>query len=248
MSTYWPNLAEELPKKLMSYKALPSQLSDVNSDSETEKSVESRGYYKVLFGVKVDGGHGRRITSLPFGDCGLERLTYEAVANIGNQHSACLEVLWPGWYHNVVYLGEEQVFPFDHDSVNLLMLRVRIGKLPLLALGKAYANALIRGLREGKQLSETEAISLSRVGNDFGCANFPGKPDDIFWLQGYLMLQGAYNSLWLGNYKYPDGGMIQSTHPCGAFNYSGGRWCPKTIVPLHQTDFLFNLEDKVILK
>ncbi|GMH17608.1 hypothetical protein Nepgr_019449 [Nepenthes gracilis] len=32
MSSYWPNLAKELPKKLMSYKALPSQFGDVNSD------------------------------------------------------------------------------------------------------------------------------------------------------------------------------------------------------------------------
>ncbi|GMH17609.1 hypothetical protein Nepgr_019450 [Nepenthes gracilis] len=117
----------------------------------------------------------------------------EAVTNIGNQHSVCLEVLWPGWYHNVVYLGEEQGIPILTMTCELVDVKsFRFGKLPLLAPGKAYANALIRGLVEGKRLSEIEAISLGCVGNDFGCANFPGKPDDIFPAQGYLMLQGAY--------------------------------------------------------
>ncbi|GMH19326.1 hypothetical protein Nepgr_021167 [Nepenthes gracilis] len=61
MSTYWPNLAEELPKKLMSYKALSSQFSDVNSDSETENSVElAEGFIKSFSELKVDGGHGQK--------------------------------------------------------------------------------------------------------------------------------------------------------------------------------------------
>ncbi|GMH19755.1 hypothetical protein Nepgr_021596 [Nepenthes gracilis] len=64
----------------------------------------------------------------------------------------------------------------------------------------------------------TEAISLSRVGNDSWCANSPGDPDDTFWLQGYHMVHGAYNSLWLGNYMYPNWDMFQSTNHCGAFN------------------------------
>lgn len=39
------------------------------------------------------------------------------------------------------------------------MERFKSGKLPLRAPNKAYANSLIKGLVEGEQLSEAEAIA-----------------------------------------------------------------------------------------
>ncbi|GMH19759.1 hypothetical protein Nepgr_021600 [Nepenthes gracilis] len=80
----------------------------------------------------------------------------------------------------------------------------------------------------------TEAISRGHVGNDFGCANSPSDPSGTFWLQGYSMVHGVYNnSLWMGNYIYPDWDMFQTTHPCGEINCQGGGWCQETVVPLH---------------
>lgn len=92
------------------------------------------------------------------------------------------------WYGNVVYLGKEQNIPIltmtwvinDLVTYHLSILnlawyiyitfisnrcslsdieRFKSGKLPLHAPNKAYANTLIKGLVEGEQLSEVEAMA-----------------------------------------------------------------------------------------
>ncbi|XP_061364945.1 histone deacetylase 5 isoform X1 [Gastrolobium bilobum] len=70
------------------------------------------------------------------------------------------EVVKGAWYGNVVYLGKEQDIPIITMTGSLLNIEhFKSGKLPLRAPNKAYANTLIKGLVEGEQLSEVEAIA-----------------------------------------------------------------------------------------
>ncbi|KAK3406386.1 hypothetical protein EUGRSUZ_K02528 [Eucalyptus grandis] len=71
-----------------------------------------------------------------------------------------LEAVKNGWYHNVVYLGMEQDIPIL--TMTCIMSDIenfKSGKVPLRAPSEDYANTLIRGLVEGGQLSEEEAMS-----------------------------------------------------------------------------------------
>ncbi|GAB4845402.1 Histone deacetylase 5, variant 2 [Ancistrocladus abbreviatus] len=84
----------------------------------------------------------------------------EALMDIRNHHSLSLEPLKRGWYHNVVYLGEERGIPILTMTCELVDFEnFRSGKLPLRAPSEKYANTLIRGLVEGEQLSETDATT-----------------------------------------------------------------------------------------
>ncbi|KAI9088396.1 hypothetical protein K1719_029845 [Acacia pycnantha] len=70
------------------------------------------------------------------------------------------EVIKDGWYGNVVYLGKEQNIPIlTMTCLHSNIESFKSGKLPLRAPSKAYANTLTRGLVEGEQLSEAEAIA-----------------------------------------------------------------------------------------
>ncbi|MED6119857.1 Histone deacetylase 5 [Stylosanthes scabra] len=65
-----------------------------------------------------------------------------------------------GWYGNVVYLGKEQDIPVVTMTCSLADIEgFKSGKLPLKPPNEAYAKTLIKGLVEGKQLSEAEAIA-----------------------------------------------------------------------------------------
>ncbi|XP_057722626.1 histone deacetylase 5 [Arachis stenosperma] len=65
-----------------------------------------------------------------------------------------------GWYGNVVYLGKEQDIPIVTMTCSLADIEgFKSGKLPLRAPNEAYTKTLIKGLVEGKQLSEWEAIA-----------------------------------------------------------------------------------------
>lgn len=84
----------------------------------------------------------------------------EALENVRSSESASVEPLkqQQGWYHNVVYLGDEQGIPILTMTCDIADIEnFRSGKLPLRAPGKEYANTLIRGLVEGKQLTQAEA-------------------------------------------------------------------------------------------
>lgn len=71
-----------------------------------------------------------------------------------------LEAIKGGWYHNVVFLGEEQGIPILTMTCNLADVEAfKSGKLSLRAPGKEYANTLIRGLTEGQQLSEAKVTT-----------------------------------------------------------------------------------------
>lgn len=79
---------------------------------------------------------------------------------ISNKEFGSQEVLKNGWYGNAVYLGKEQNIPIITMTCPLLDIELfKSGKLPLCAPNKSYANTLIRGLVEGEQLSEAEAIA-----------------------------------------------------------------------------------------
>nr|GMD30842.1 histone deacetylase 5 [Ipomoea batatas] len=81
-----------------------------------------------------------------------------ALHSIENEKTISVEAVKRGWYHNVLYLGKEGGIPIltmtctssDVDSF-------KSGKFPIRAPPKAYADVLIKGLVEGKQLSEEQA-------------------------------------------------------------------------------------------
>ncbi|KAD1436644.1 hypothetical protein R6Q59_029043 [Mikania micrantha] len=92
-------------------------------------------------------------TSSPFFDLNaLDSIEYEKTIS--------LEALKDGWYHNVVYLGKENDIPIltmtcTHTAVE----GFKSGKIPICAPPKEYADTLVRGLVQGKQLSEDEAVA-----------------------------------------------------------------------------------------
>ncbi|KAM3703453.1 hypothetical protein ACJW30_04G097600 [Castanea mollissima] len=80
--------------------------------------------------------------------------------SVASNESNSLELQMRGWYSNVVYLGKEEDIPIlTMTCVNSDMESFRSGKLPIVAPCKAYMNTLVRGLVEGGQLSEEEAMA-----------------------------------------------------------------------------------------
>ncbi|KAK9116471.1 hypothetical protein Sjap_015418 [Stephania japonica] len=74
--------------------------------------------------------------------------------------SIVLEAIKEGWYSNVVHLGTEGALPILTMTCSLSDVEsFKSGKHPLSAPSKEYLNTLVRGLVQGKQLSEDEAIS-----------------------------------------------------------------------------------------
>ncbi|KAK7265859.1 hypothetical protein RJT34_33483 [Clitoria ternatea] len=79
---------------------------------------------------------------------------------ISNKEFNSLEVFKGAWYGNVVHLGKEQGIPVITMTCSLPDIELfKSGKLPLRAPNKAYANTLMKGLVEGEQLSEVEAMA-----------------------------------------------------------------------------------------
>ncbi|KAI3953731.1 hypothetical protein MKW98_017555 [Papaver atlanticum] len=70
-----------------------------------------------------------------------------------------------GWYSNVVCLGTEGDLPIlTMTCSNLDIELFKSGKLPLNAPSKEYRDTLVKGLVEGKQLSEEEAVAYINDG------------------------------------------------------------------------------------
>ncbi|XVF49969.1 hypothetical protein PTKIN_Ptkin04bG0058800 [Pterospermum kingtungense] len=83
-----------------------------------------------------------------------------ALNSIPNEGSFSVEAVKRGWYHNVVYLGKENDIPILTMTCPLSAIEsFKSGEIPLRAPCKEYAATLIRGLVEGKQLSEEEATT-----------------------------------------------------------------------------------------
>lgn len=95
----------------------------------------------------------RADTSSPFFDL-------NALNSIEYESNVSLEALKDGWYHNVLYLGKESDVPI----ITMTCTRAHVegfksGKIPIRAPAKEYVDTLVRGLVQGKQLSEDEAIA-----------------------------------------------------------------------------------------
>ncbi|XP_072996159.1 histone deacetylase 5-like [Typha latifolia] len=85
---------------------------------------------------------------------GLSDLNY-----VSENKSLILQALKGGWYSNVLYLGKEDNLPILTMSCPLSDIeRFKSGEIPISAPPKSYTSTLVKGLVEGKQLSEEEAI------------------------------------------------------------------------------------------
>ncbi|CAK8563240.1 unnamed protein product [Lathyrus sativus] len=93
-------------------------------------------------------------------DAGSPLFDMTTLNSISNKEFSCQEVVKDIWYGNVVYLGKDQDIPIITMTCSGLDIeRFKSGKLPLCPPNKSYANTLIKGLVEGEQLSEEEAIA-----------------------------------------------------------------------------------------
>ncbi|CAN4086258.1 unnamed protein product [Withania somnifera] len=80
--------------------------------------------------------------------------------SIENRKCVSAEAVKNGWYHNVLYLGKANGIPILTMTCQLSDVdNFKSGKVSICKPSKAYANTLIRGLVEGKQLSEEEATT-----------------------------------------------------------------------------------------
>ncbi|KAK7347341.1 hypothetical protein VNO80_21871 [Phaseolus coccineus] len=129
-----------------------------------EKKLEGKTHmcmYKISLEQFNDILFQENIISLDAGSPLFDITTLNAVSD---KEFSFQEVVKGAWYGNVVYLGKEQDIPVITMTSSLLDIeRFKSGKLPLRAPNKAYANSLIKGLVEGEQLSEAEAIAYIEV-------------------------------------------------------------------------------------
>ncbi|XP_076903919.1 histone deacetylase 5-like isoform X2 [Bidens hawaiensis] len=84
----------------------------------------------------------------------------DALDSIEYEKNISLKALKDGWYHNVVYLGKENDIPIlTMTCTDAHVEGFKSGKIPICAPAKGYADTLVRGLVQGKQLSEDEAFA-----------------------------------------------------------------------------------------
>ncbi|XP_071731551.1 histone deacetylase 5-like isoform X2 [Rutidosis leptorrhynchoides] len=82
----------------------------------------------------------------------------DVLERLESEKNVSLEALKDGWYHNLLYLGKDNDIPIvtmtcTHANVE----EFKSGKVPIRAPAKEYEDTLVRGLLQGKQLSEDEA-------------------------------------------------------------------------------------------
>ncbi|MBA0678360.1 hypothetical protein Goari_019713 [Gossypium aridum] len=102
--------------------------------------------------------------NVPDHDMNSPLFDLNALDSILNEGSIPMEAVKRGWYHNVVYLGKEDDIPILTMTCPLSAIEsFKSGEIPLCAPSKDYADTLVRGLVEGKQLSEEEATTYIQV-------------------------------------------------------------------------------------
>ncbi|KAJ4960312.1 hypothetical protein NE237_020222 [Protea cynaroides] len=83
-----------------------------------------------------------------------------ALDSVVTNKSVLLEGVKGEWYSNVVFVGKEGDLPIMTMTCPISHIEnFKSGKFPMHAPCKEYANTLARGLIEGKQLSEAEAMA-----------------------------------------------------------------------------------------
>ncbi|KAG5247347.1 histone deacetylase [Salix suchowensis] len=82
-----------------------------------------------------------------------------ALQSITNKGSISLEVFKSGWYHNVVYLGNERDIPILTMTCPISDVeRFKLGELPMSPPSKEYACTLVKGLVEGGQSQKRKPL------------------------------------------------------------------------------------------
>ncbi|CAK7344157.1 unnamed protein product [Dovyalis caffra] len=83
-----------------------------------------------------------------------------ALKAITKKGSLSLEIFRRGWYHNVVYLGNERDIPILTMTCEISDIEsFKRGEFPMRPPPTEYVHTLVKGLVEGGQLSEEEAIA-----------------------------------------------------------------------------------------
>ncbi|KAB2089759.1 hypothetical protein ES319_A03G082400v1 [Gossypium barbadense] len=102
--------------------------------------------------------------NVPDHDMNSPLFDLNALDSILNEGSIPVEAVKRGWYHNVVYLGKKDDIPILTMTCPLSVIEsFKSGEIPLCAPSKDYADTLVRGLVEGKQLSEGDATTYIQV-------------------------------------------------------------------------------------
>ncbi|CAA0824920.1 Probable galactinol--sucrose galactosyltransferase 4 [Striga hermonthica] len=161
------------------------------------------------------------------------------------------------------YLYEVEITGVKADVINVLEYvsedyggRVELAKAYYKGLSKSLSkNFNGTGLISSMQHCNdffflgTEQISMGRVGDDFWFQDPNGDPMGVYWLQGVHMIHCAYNSLWMGQFIWPDWDMFQSDHKCAKFHAGSRANCGG---PIYVSDSLgghdFDLLRKLVFK
>ncbi|KAF8399592.1 hypothetical protein HHK36_015460 [Tetracentron sinense] len=158
------------PKEIM-WKTVPHRLFFGRSQTRTwgtggvaflhpESSIHDKAYlclYKITLeqfnDLLLQENHPSHDMTSPLFD-----LT--ALDSISRNQSIPLEALKGSWYSNVVCLGKEGDLPILTMTCPLLDIEgFKSGKLPMHAPPKEYVTTILKGLVEGRQLSEEEAMA-----------------------------------------------------------------------------------------
>lgn len=121
-----------------------------SSNEETAHICLYRITLEQFNDILFQENHFSSNTSCLFGPKDLE--------NIQTEGSNSREVLNGGWYRNICYLGNERDIPIITMTCSPSdVMDFKSGRLPLCAPSKEYATVLVKGLVEGRQLSEKDA-------------------------------------------------------------------------------------------
>ncbi|XP_048137753.1 histone deacetylase 5 isoform X4 [Rhodamnia argentea] len=121
------------------------------------KDIVHMCLYRITLEQFNDVLHQENISSYDMSSPLFDLTSLDCVKEKG---SINLEAVKKGWYHNVVYLGMERDIPILTMTCDLSDIEnFKSGKVPLHAPSEDYANTLVKGLVEGGQLSEEEAVS-----------------------------------------------------------------------------------------
>lgn len=125
-----------------------------------ESNIQEKAYlclYKITLEQFNDVYLQENVTDVDTSSPLFDSTSLQSIESIKQISKAAVK---RGWYHNVAYLGKEKDLPILTMTCSLSDVdKFKSGEVPSCAPSKDYADTLVRGLVQGRQLSEEDAVA-----------------------------------------------------------------------------------------
>lgn len=113
--------------------------------------------YKITLEQFNDVFYQENISSY---DMGRPLFDFTALQTIETEKCISVEFVQRGWYHNILYLGKENDIPILTMTCTFSDVdNFKSGVFPINPPSKEYTNTLVKGMLEGNQFTEEEALA-----------------------------------------------------------------------------------------